>query len=100
MTDEIIKQMAKIEGDVDVAGNWCPPDGGYEKYNPLDLSQLGRLVEKFKIDLTWIPSDIGAGTEYGLFWEAIVDGRSEDSPDLMTAACKAIIAAHGEKRDE
>jgi dsDNA-specific endonuclease/ATPase MutS2 len=35
-------------------------------------------VEKFKIDLTWIPSDIGAGTEYGLFWEAIVDGRSED----------------------
>jgi hypothetical protein len=90
MTDEIIKQMAEIEGGVDVAGNWCPPDGGYEKYNPLDLSELGRLAEKFELDISQALDG----------WIVFCLSRHATDPDLMTAACKAIIASHGEKRDE
>lgn len=118
MTDEqILKRMAEIEGwyveeilghvRLWVDENFCKSGDTYGIVDPLtNWSDLGPLIEKYKIGVDWLPSDLNAwDEERGLKWEAEIWDYSDpekykwvcsaQDKSLPHAICLAIIEANG-----
>ena len=110
MTDaEILKRLGQIEeiskGNPDDFF-WCRTCNEFKDWNPLEnWADLGPLIEKYKVDTFWNPSDLdGLDDERGLYWETEIYDYSDPNeykvrssanhPSLPHAICLAIIEAH------